>query len=252
MARNGNFPGNSVNPVGISQKQWAGFVIVFAVSWIVSIFLWQQFEIDKSLLFYLNNSNFSDTFLTFNRLFSRYGMPLTALIYLGFLIATFKYDGLKDSRPVFLLIIFSFAIAGISGDLLKEAFNRIRPIVEYSEKLTFFTGSGSPSFPSGHATKVTGLVLPFLFFMPITNRVIQTVRYVLALTALFVCLSRVVLGAHYVSDVLAGVGLTFLSLPLAVKLSNVILKKMTPERYETASKIWILVYIGLIILLMII
>ena len=69
---------------------------------------------------------------------------------------------------------------------------------------------------------------------------------VTVLTAVLVCLSRIVLGAHYFSDVLAGAGLSVFCLPVSVLLTNRLLSRMTPERYEVASKIWIIVYIALI------
>jgi len=41
------------------NRYWTISILVFIVSWGVSIFLWLQVDIDKSILFELNNSNFS-------------------------------------------------------------------------------------------------------------------------------------------------------------------------------------------------
>ncbi|MBC8468625.1 MAG: phosphatase PAP2 family protein [Planctomycetes bacterium] len=232
-----------------SKKQWISFSIVFLISWSISLFLWFQVEADRHILFALNNSNFGNGLLIINRLSSQYGMPVIVFIYMLYLALSLKYTHLKKSRQVFLLIIFSFAVAGISGDILKEIFNRTRPIHEYANELSFFTRSGSPSMPSGHSTKSMALALPFLFYAEYKGRFHTLVKCILVFVALMVCFSRIFLGAHYLSDVLAGIGWVFLCLPVSVMLSNKLLRKMTYQKFERAAKIWILVYLGFMIYL---
>jgi undecaprenyl-diphosphatase len=233
-----------------SKKQWICFSIVFLITWSISLFLWFQVEADRHILFTLNNSNFGNGLLIINRLSSQYGMPVIVFIYMLYLALSLKFTHLKKSRQVFLLIIFSFAVAGISGDILKMLFHRTRPIHEYANQLSFFTRSGSPSFPSGHSTKSMALALPFLFYAEYKGRFHTLVKCILVFVASMVCFSRIFLGAHYLSDVLAGIGWVFLCLPVSVMLSNKLLRKMTYKRYERAGKIWILVYLGFMIYLM--
>ena len=233
-----------------SKRQLISFSIVFLISWGISVFLWFQVEVDRHILFALNNSNFGPGLLKINRLSSQYGMPVIVFIYMLYLVLSLKFTSLKKSRQVFLLIIFSFAVACISGDILKMIFNRVRPIQEYANQLSFFTRSGSPSLPSGHATKSMALALPFLFYAEYKGRFHTLVKCILVFVALMVCFSRIFLGAHYLSDVLAGIGWAFLCLPVAVILSNKLLRKMTYKRFEFAAKIWILVYLGFMIYLM--
>lgn len=232
-----------------SIKQWISFSIVFLISWSISLFLWYQVEADRHILFALNNANFGDGLIVINQFFSQYGMPVIVFIYMLYLALSLKFTHLKKSRQVFLLIIFSFAVAGISGDILKMIFNRVRPIHEYANQLTFFTRSGSPSFPSGHSTKSVALVLPFLFYAEYKGGFHTLVKCILVCVASTVCFSRIFLGAHYLSDVLAGIGWVFLSLPVSVMLSNKLLRKMTYQKFERAAKIWILVYLGFMIYL---
>ena len=233
-----------------SKKQWISFSIVFLISWSISLFLWFQVEADRHILFTLNNSNFSEGLIIINRLSSKYGMPVIVFIYFLYLALSLKFTHLKKSRQVFLLILFSFAVAGISGDILKMIFHRARPIHEYANQLSFFTRSGSPSFPSGHSTKSMALALPFLFYAEYKGRFHTLVKCVLVFVASMVCFSRIFLGAHYLSDVLAGIGWVFLCLPVSVMLSNKLLRKMTYQRFEFAAKIWILVYLAFMIYLM--
>jgi len=240
---------SQVDLIKTSKKQWISFSIVFLISWSISLFLWFQVEADRHILFALNNSNFSDGLVIINRFFSQYGMPIIVFIYMLYLVLSLKFTNLKKSRQVFLLIIFSFAVAGISGDIIKEIFNRTRPIHEYANELSFFTRSGSPSFPSGHSTKSVALVLPFLFYTEYKGRFHALVKCILVLVASMVCFSRISLGAHYLSDVLSGIGWVFLCLPFSVMLSNKILRKMTYQKFELAVKIWIFVYLALMIYL---
>jgi len=179
-------------------------------------------------------------------------MAVIAFIYLCYLIMSFKIKILKDGKQIFLLILFSFAIAGITGDILKEVFNRSRPIVEYGENIVCLSNPNTPSFPSGHATKSVALVLPFLFFAYYKGLFHSFIKVILVFITFMVCVARILLGAHYLSDVLSGIGLVFLCLPVSVLVSNQLIKKMTYNKLELAARIWILVYIGLIIFLIII
>ncbi len=53
------------------------------------------------------------------------------------------------------------------------------------------------SFPSGHTTAIFSVVVPLLLYMPVLT-------IILAPIALSVGISRIYLGLHYPSDVLAG------------------------------------------------
>jgi membrane-associated phospholipid phosphatase len=238
--------------VQITKSQLRTSIIVFIITWSLALGLWYLKDLDKTILFALNNANFGNTITIFSQLISRYGMALITGVNLILLLYTFKDERMKNLRPVFLLTILSFSIAGISGDLLKMVFNRPRPIIAYAGELSFLTDSNSPAFPSGHATKSVALAVPLIFNKTIDNRVTTVSKILVFSTAILVCLSRVILGAHYLSDVLAGAGLSVLCLPVSVFAANRVLSKMSPERYEFASRIWIIVYIALMIFVAII
>jgi membrane-associated phospholipid phosphatase len=53
-----------------------------------------------------------------------------------------------------------------------------------------------------------------------------------------VCFSRIVLGAHYVSDVLAGIGVALIGLPLSMMFANIPLRKTKQEQLPELSCVW--------------
>jgi undecaprenyl-diphosphatase len=134
----------------------------------------------------------------------------------------------------------------MAGDVLKLVVERPRPSVEYST-LSFPAGhSPTLSFPSGHSTKAVALALPFLLFVADWRGWRGLVKGALAGLALSVCASRVVLGAHFLSDVTGGLAMALSGLLLAVWASNAILRAMSPADLDRAGRIWIGVYAVLI------
>jgi undecaprenyl-diphosphatase len=130
---------------------------------------------------------------------SRYGGPSwlfpagTALAIL-FLLRGWPRGG--------LLILVTMAGAGLLNTMLKQSFARPRPsgFFDYATPL-------SHSFPSGHAFFAASFFggLAVLLSDRIQSRGLQVAVWVVALSLiLLVGFSRVYLGVHYPSDVLAG------------------------------------------------
>ena len=91
-----DFNSDMVNPINLSKKQIIIFGLTFIIMWGISFFLWFQVEIDKTILFFLNNSNFSTNAIVINKIFSRYGMPIIVAIYLCYLIVALKSKEIKN------------------------------------------------------------------------------------------------------------------------------------------------------------
>ncbi len=92
-------------------------------------------------------------------------------------------------------IVILTALTWLCTTLLKLFFQRPRP---EGEQKHFYLDIDVNSFPSGHAARAGGLLValgPLLSGWGALS---------LALWALCVCISRVALGLHYVSDVVAG------------------------------------------------
>jgi lipid A 4'-phosphatase len=142
----------------------------------------------------------------------RFGLTYGYLIIFGLGFVALHWGGalprlqrfappLRAMSAVPAFLFFSIATSGIIVDLLKIVFGRARPkLLFQSDVYGFAWFMGRPdhwSFPSGHSATIVALVTSLWFLWP---------RHLLfyILVAGIVCVSRVVVGAHYLGDALAG------------------------------------------------
>ncbi len=99
-------------------------------------------------------------------------------------------------------IFAAVALSGISVNLAKRLIGRARP-EHFSDYGLFgfspFSGSGFESFPSGHSTTDGALCAALAIMFP-------PLRVPLLIAGAFLALTRVIVGAHYPSDIVAGFG----------------------------------------------
>jgi membrane-associated phospholipid phosphatase len=130
---------------------------------------------------------------------SRYGGP-TWLVSIGLVLAVaFLIRGWHRGA---VLVVVTLAGAGVLDGLLKLSFGRTRPSAFFDYPLP-----NSASFPSGHALYATSLLggVAVLLSGRIRSLAIRSALWCVALFLIaLVGLSRVYLGVHYPSDVLAG------------------------------------------------
>ncbi|QEE39898.1 MULTISPECIES: phosphatase PAP2 family protein [unclassified Methylobacterium] len=133
------------------------------------------------------------------------GRDVTALgsfVFLGFLsAATVGYLMLVRKRDLAMVMVAAVLGGTIASTLLKYGIDRPRP--DFPNAVRVFT----PGFPSGHATlaTVTFLTLGVLLTRGSADRRVKS--YFMGLSVFLtvaVGLSRIYLGVHYPSDVLAG------------------------------------------------
>lgn len=98
-------------------------------------------------------------------------------------------------------VLFSVALASLLSFILKHIIDRVRPFEAYDflEKLS---GGGSPSFPSGHTTAAFALSVGLILAYPRWYVILPVILW-----AILAGYSRMSLGVHYPSDVLAGAAL---------------------------------------------
>jgi len=122
-------------------------------------------------------------------------LAIILLIVVGYLALEGRYDAIA-------LIVVATAGGGLLSELLKWWFARKRP-----EIVPHLVNVGSASFPSGHSllAVVTYLTLGAVLARFVRRRRSRTYCIVVSLLlALLIGLSRVYLGVHYPTDVLAG------------------------------------------------
>jgi membrane-associated phospholipid phosphatase len=107
-------------------------------------------------------------------------------------------------RRLARLALFVAVTVGVSpgiNDLVKWAVHRTRPVL-----VNPVAHERGASFPSGHAqAAVVGYAVLLLVFLPVLHGARRWLAVgVAVLMVLGIGLSRVALGVHYVSDVLAG------------------------------------------------
>lgn len=128
-----------------------------------------------------------------------------------FLIAMLFFDWSRlDRRRKWLLahwyclsgyVFITIAASGLVATLLKRIIGRARP--KYFQEHGplafdgFATDAGFASFPSGHATAVGALAAILALLFP-------RARLVVLLVAVLLGSTRILVGAHYPSDVIAG------------------------------------------------
>ena len=223
------------------------------IFWVAALILWWQGGLDKATLFYFDPARVAYTpFVAVMKWLSRYGMSLTAVLMALYLIATHFMKSLNAPRTIYLYTIFSMALSGIGGDLLKLIIQRPRPVEIFTDQVFVLSDATSTAIPSGHATKSVALAIPFLFLVLSSSRWDKGMKCILSLIAGGVCLSRIVLGAHYVSDVLAGIGTALIGLPLTMIFSNMVLKQSSQEQLPMMSKIWGVLLVALSVIFMLI
>ncbi len=115
------------------------------------------------------------------------------------LCALLLHAGLRAQA---LAIALTLAGAMIISDVVKPLVSRARPAVEHLQLVTGF------SFPSGHATQASAFWLSLVFAASSAGAPQTRTRQLAAgalVIILLVGLSRVYLGVHYPSDVIAGI-----------------------------------------------
>lgn len=123
-------------------------------------------------------------------------------VLLGLLFAGIAWRrGSQRWTRIFLAMVAAGALAGISAYALKATTGRVRPTVNVEKgwaRQTFTLGANYQSFPSGHTAFSTGFFALLL---------IASWRIGLCCLPIpiFVAFSRIFLGAHYLSDVVAAI-----------------------------------------------
>ncbi len=197
-------------------------IIVFT-----SIFLFPELDISLHNFFLdfnknINNEYLKDFFVDITELGNSawyFGISLFFLIIFFLLkkLKTVSIKNLDEKINFFLTSIIYLSVVGILTQIFKHIIGRPRP--NYTDFENFFDfnffniDSSFHSFPSGHSSTIFMVCF-------ILCKVLPKIKFYFIFLAFIVAASRVVVGAHFFTDIVAG-GL----LSLAVyKFLNVLLK----------------------------
>ena len=231
--------GGTPIPIPDSKKIWRGCIILGALFWISAFVVWWQEGIDQTILFYFDPLRVSyDPIISISKWLSSTGMAVTTTILVLYLLLSKIIKNLDAPLTAYFYTICSFALSGISGDFLKIVFARPRPLAVFGSELLILSTSGSFALPSGHATKSIALILPFLLLVGNEKNLHKFLKIIILVLGIGVCFSRIALGAHYLSDVLAGIGMALVGLPLAMLFANMVLRKAKQEQLPSLSIVW--------------
>lgn len=153
------------------------------------------YSIDVAILRWVNEGwscPFLDRFFPYITNYHHFGILISLL-----LISLLIWGGKKGRWVVLALVITVILTDQVSAHVVKPFIDRVRPCNALTGVLTPDDKPTSYSFPSSHATNIGGsMTLLALAYPPWA--------WLCALVAFLVGLSRVYLGVHYPSDVMAG------------------------------------------------
>jgi membrane-associated phospholipid phosphatase len=137
-------------------------------------------------------------FVTAMQLISDSGSALAWVVVLAVVTVWLLWRGLPRLA---LFVVVTAVGSSLLNTMVKAAVNRLRPVL--TDPVAYAPGL---SFPSGHAqAAIVGYALLLLIFLPILHGAWRAAAATLAVfMVLAIGFSRVALGVHYVSDVVAG------------------------------------------------
>ncbi|MCQ6280460.1 phosphatase PAP2 family protein [Bacillus sp. EB600] len=103
----------------------------------------------------------------------------------------------KETRMTALASALALASSHLPVHFVKKLFPRKRPYITLEETKFPANPLQDHSFPSGHTTAFFSVIIPFVLLIP-------NLAIVLIPLGICVAISRIYLGLHYPSDVIAG------------------------------------------------
>jgi undecaprenyl-diphosphatase len=192
-------------------------------------------SLDTRLLFLINHGTVNSLFDILMPALSQHGYLLVLPFFLYLVLQGVRTKNEQD-RPLIALAFWTIAIAccsvicaGWVENTLKVSIARVRPCSAL-EGIRLITKC-PPSFamPSGHAISSFACALP-LFYLTRPYIAMQWRLYPLMLASL-IALSRLYLGVHYPTDVLAGAFLgSLIGLVLSVLYQVIATKAISPKK----------------------
>lgn len=167
----------------------------------------QLYEFECTL-FYSINSQYDRKLLNlFFHYFTHIGsafFTITSTLFI-IILSPWKFVGMQSA--------LSLLLSHIPVQFSKKIYPRFRPYQVLKNTNVTRSPLTDHSFPSGHTTAIFSIVTPLILLMPMSGIVLYPI-------AILVGLSRIYLGLHYPSDVIAGAVLGSLGGVMSAYLLN--------------------------------
>ena len=194
----------------IKNYKWIIFFVFFVIFLAIAEDVFEQeiFEFDSVVYnFLVNNRN--EALNNFFKIITQFGSAIV-LIIITILCVIFIRD-----KKYKILVPANLVTIAIINIVLKNFFLRPRP-----NELRLIEETGY-SFPSGHAMASTafyGLII-YIVHEKVENKILRnTICIMLGLLILLISISRIYVGVHYTSDVIAGTCFSIAYLILITRL----------------------------------
>lgn len=194
----------------IKNYKWIIFFLFFVIFLAIAEDVFEQeiFEFDSVVYnFLVNNRN--EVLNNFFKIITQFGSAIV-LIIITILCVIFIRD-----KKYKILVPANLVTIAIINIVLKNFFLRPRP-----NELRLIEETGY-SFPSGHAMASTafyGLII-YIVHEKVENKILRnTICIMLGLLILLISISRIYVGVHYTSDVIAGTCFSIAYLILITRL----------------------------------
>ena len=194
----------------IKNYKWIIFFLFFVIFLAIAEDVFEQeiFEFDSVVYnFLVNNRN--EVLNNFFKIITQFGSALF-LIIITILCVIFIRD-----KKYKILVPANLVTIAIINIVLKNFFLRPRP-----NELRLIEETGY-SFPSGHAMASTAFygLLIYIVHEKVENKILRnTICIMLGLLILLISISRIYVGVHYTSDVIAGTCFSIAYLILITRL----------------------------------
>lgn len=173
-------------------------ILIIVLSIVIYFFRKEPPLIDSEIrdfFYYIRGDKYGFIYWLF-RILTEFGSYLV----IGVILITLAAKTKLDFR--FLTLLFGIMLSLIINSGMKDIYSRIRPVEELR-----WVSEESTSFPSGHST-AAGFFYSFIIYLTYNSKLKTSYKRIIYSLCLFlipaVMISRMILGVHYFTDVVAG------------------------------------------------